>query len=87
MAADILVPVTLARTSRARYILAVSDFLTKYAVTVKLEGMTAVTVANAIIDEWIMIFGAPDVIHNDQGSNCNSEKMQDFCPIFMIEKT
>ena len=36
MAADILGPVTLAKVSRARYILVMSDFFTKYAVTVAL---------------------------------------------------
>ena len=64
-----------------------SDLFTKYAVTVALQDMTAATVANAIIDEWIMKFGALDVIHTDQGSNFNSELMQDICRIFMIEKT
>ena len=87
IAADYLGPVTLARKSRARYILVTSDLFTKYAVTVALQDMTAATVANAIIDEWIMKFGAPDVIHTDQGSNFNSELMQDICRIFMVEKT
>ena len=87
MAADILGPVRLARKSKARYILVMSDLFTKYAVTVALQDMTAATVANAIIDEWIMKFGAPDVIHTDQGSNSNSELMHDICRIFMIEKT
>ena len=87
MAADILGPVTLAKKSRARYILVMSDLFTKYAITVALEDITAATVANAIIDEWIMNFGAPDVIHTDQGLNFNSELMRDICRIFMIEKT
>ena len=87
MAADILGPVTLAKKSRARSFLVMNDLLTKYAVTVALQDMTAATVANAIIDEWIKKFGAPDVIHADQSSNFNSELMQDICSIFMIEKT
>ena len=86
MAADILGPVTLAKKSRARYILVMSDLFTKYAVTETLKDMTAVTVAKAIIDEWIMQFGAPDVIHTDQGSNFNRELMHDIRRIFMIEK-
>ena len=52
MAADILGPVTLAKKSRARYILVMSDLFTKYAVTVALQDMTAATVANAIKNEW-----------------------------------
>ena len=87
LAADILGPVTLARRSRTRNIFVISDLFTKYAVTVALKDMTAATVANAIIDEWIMKFGAPDVIHTDQGSNFNSELMQDVCRSLMIEKT
>ena len=87
MAADILGPVALARISRARYILVMSDMLTKYAVTVALKEMTVATVANAILDEWIKKFGAQDVIHTDQGTNFNTEVMQDICRIFLIEKT
>ena len=87
MAADILGPVTLAGKSRGRYTLVMSDLFTKYAVTVALQDMTAATAANAITDEWIMKFGAPDVINTDQGSNFNSELLHGICRIFMIEKT
>ena len=78
---------TLARKSRARYILVMSDLFTKYFVTVALQDTTAATVANAIIDEWIMNFGAPDVIHTNQGTDFIGEIMQDICRFFMIEKT
>ena len=87
MTADILGPVTLAKKSRAIYILVMSDLFTKYAVTVALQEMTAATVANAIIGEWIMKFQAPNVIDTDRGSNFISELRQDICRIFMIEKT
>ena len=87
MAAHILGPVTLAKKSRARYILALSDLFTKYAVTVALQDTTAATVLNAMIDKWTMKFGAPDVIHIDQGSNFNSCSMQDICRILLIENT
>ena len=86
-AADILRPVTLAKKSRARYILVMIDLFMKYAVTVALQDTTAATVANAIKDERIRKFGALDVIHFDQGSNFKSELMEDFCRTFMIEKT
>ena len=49
--------------------------------------MTAATVANAIVEEWIMRYGAPDVLHTDQGTNFNSDLMQDICRLFMIDKT
>ena len=87
MTPDILGPVTLAKKSKVRYILVMSDLFTKYAVTVVLQDTTAATVANAIMDEWIMAFAAPDAIHTDQGSNFISKITQDFCRIFMVEKT
>ena len=62
------------------------DLFTKYAVTVALQDMATAMVANAIIDEWIMKFGAPYVIHTDQWWNFHSELMRDTCGIFMIEK-
>ena len=57
-ATDILEPVTLARKSKAGFILVMSDLFTKYAVTVALQDTTPTTVAKAIIDERIMKFGA-----------------------------
>ena len=78
---------TLASKSKARYIFVISDLYTKYVVTVPLKDMTAATVANAIVGEWIMRYGAPDVIHTDQDTNFNSDLMQDICRLFMIDKT
>ena len=75
IAAVILVPVTLASKSKAKYILVFSDLYTKYVVTVPLKDMTAATVANAIVEEWIMRYGAPEVLHTDQGYNFNSDLM------------
>ena len=87
IAADILDPVTLASKCKAKYILVISDLYTKYAVTVPLKDMTAATVANAIVEEWIMRYGAPDVLHTDQGTNFNSVLMHDISRLFMIDKT
>ena len=87
VAADILGPVTLAKTSQARYILVISDLYTKYAVAVPVKDMTAKTVATTLVEEWILKFGAPDTLHTDQGTNFNSEVMKDLRQIFMIDKT
>ena len=77
----------MASKSKAKYILVISDLYTKYVVTVPLKDMTAATVANAIVEEWIMRYGAPDVLHTDQGTNFNCDLMQDICRLFMIDKT
>ena len=65
IAADILGPVTLATKSKAKYILVISDLYTKDVVTVPLQDVTGATVANVIVEEWIMRYGAPDVLHTD----------------------
>ena len=78
---------TLASKSKAEYILVISDLCTKYVVTVPLKDMTAATVANPIVEEWIMRYGAPDVLHTDQVTIFNSYLMQDICRLFMIDKT
>ena len=49
--------------------------------------MTAATVAHAIVEEWIMRYGEPDVLHTDQGTKFNSDFIQDICRLFMIDKT
>ena len=87
IAADILGPVILATKSEAKYILVISDLYTKYVVTVPLKDMTAATVANAIVEQWIMRYGTPDVLHMEQGTKFNSDLMQDICRLFMIDKT
>ena len=55
--------------------------------SVRLKDMTATTVANAIVEEWIMRYGAPDVLHTDHGTNFISDLMKDFCHVFMIDET
>ena len=87
IAADIIGHVSLASKSKAKYILVISDLYTKYLVTVPLKNMTTATVANAIVEEWVMRYDAPDVLHTNQGTNFKSDSMQDICRLFMNAKT
>ena len=87
MAADILGPVTRAKASGAKYILALTDCCTKYVVCVPLERTTAEDVARAIMGNWVLTFGALDCLHTDQGLNLCSELLLEVCKIFGIEKT
>ena len=56
MVADVLGPPKLAKKSKARYILAISELFTKYTIKVASHDLTAVRVAHAIKGEWIMNF-------------------------------
>ena len=66
--ADILGPVTRATASGAKYILVLTDYFTKYVACVPLERTTAEYVAKAIVENWVLTFGAPDCLHTDQGA-------------------
>ena len=59
----------------------------KYVVCVLSERTTAEEVARAIVENWVLTFGAPDCFHTDQGSNFFSELLIEVCKIFGIEKT
>ena len=49
--------------------------------------MTAKTVVTTLVEEWILKFGAPDTLHNDQGTNFNGEVMKNIFQIFKIDKS
>ena len=87
MAADILGPVTRAKISGAKYILVLTVYFTKYVVCVPLETTTAEDVARAIVENWVLTFGAPDCLHTDQGSNFCSELLLEVLKILGIETT
>ena len=87
VAADILGPVTMANETRAKHILVMTDFFTKYVVSVPLNGTEALDAAKEIVESWILRFGVPDVLHTDQGKNFGSELMLEVCRLLKIDKT
>ena len=62
VAADILGPVTRAKTSGAKYILVLTDYFTKYMVCVPLERMTAEDVARAIVENSVFPISTSSII-------------------------
>ena len=73
VAADILGPVTRAKTSGAKYILVLADYFTKYVACVPLKRTTAKGVARAIVENWVLTFGVvADVISKYCANNPSS---------------
>ncbi len=62
-----------------QYILVLVDFFTKWAEAIPIRNQEAVTVAQAIYNHWVCVFGAPDAIHSDLGSNFESHLIRAFC--------
>ena len=67
--------------------LVLTDFFTKHVVCAPLERTTAEDVARAIVENWVLTFGAPDCLHTDQGANFCNEPLLEVCKIFEVEKT
>ena len=87
IAADILGPVTTGGSSKAKHILVMTDMFTKYVVTTPLINTVSQTVAQAIVETWILRFGVPDTLHTDQGTNFNSLLIKELCKLLKIDKS
>ena len=70
-----------------RFVLVISDHFTKYTKAVPLPDQQAETVAQALIDHWILEYGEPMQLHSDQGRNFESNLIKQFCELHGIEKT
>ena len=70
-----------------KYILVVSDYFTRWVEAYPLPNQEASTVAKVLVNEWVCRFGAPDVIHSDQGKNFESHLFAEVCHLLGMEKT
>ena len=52
-----------------------------------LSNQEATTVADKLVNEFISRFGVPRQLHNDQGTNFESNVMAEICHVLNIEKT
>ena len=51
-----------------------------------LPSQSAETVADALLSQWVLLFGAPRRLLTDQGANLESAVVQNLCPIWRIDK-
>ena len=70
-----------------RYILVISDYFSKWTQAFPLKDMTALTVADTLVNECFSLFGVPRWLHSDQGSNFESELFQELCQLLDVKKT
>jgi len=80
---DIMGPLPETRTG-STYILTIQDLLTKYSLALPLKQATAIDIANAFVDHFICIYGAPKALLTDQGSNFLSGLMRAIARKFRI---
>ncbi|UYV81786.1 K02A2.6-like [Cordylochernes scorpioides] len=70
-----------------KYILVIMDYFTKWPVAVPIPDQEASTLSEALLQDWVCIFGVPRILHSDQGRNFESNIFQELCRRLGIEKT
>ncbi|CAF1426814.1 unnamed protein product [Rotaria sp. Silwood1] len=64
-----------------KYVLAVTDYFTKWVIAVPLPNQTAQTTAEALFEHYICIYGVPNTILSDQGPHFNNQLIIAFTQI------
>lgn len=67
-------------------ILTMMDDLTKLAISVALPDQKANTVAKAFTEKFICVYGCPEAILTDQGTNFMSSVMKSVCKLLNVSK-
>ena len=70
-----------------KYVLAVTDYFTKWVEIFAIPDQTAATCAEIILNKVIARFGCPYNIHSDQGRNYESAIFTELCQLLEIRKT
>jgi len=86
IALDIMGPFSLTESGN-EWVLVIGDYFTKYKVAVPLPNITTVTVAEALVTNWICYFGVPYECHSDRGSQFQSSVFSGMCTILGIART
>jgi len=68
-----------------RHILTFQDDLRKYVVAVPVEKQDAETKARAIVERIVLLYGTPQIVQKDQGSDFMSEVFRDTCSLLKIK--
>ena len=70
-----------------KYTLVVSDYFTKWAEAYPIPDQEAKTVAEVFVNQFVARFGAPLLIHTDQGRNFESRLFKEMCGLLGVKKT
>ncbi|KAK3700061.1 hypothetical protein QZH41_004357 [Actinostola sp. cb2023] len=87
MALDILGPLPKSDLSN-RFLLVVGDYtFTKWTEAYPIPNQEAIAVTGKLVDKFICRFGAPEILHTDQGRKFESKFFKERCRLLGIEKT
>ena len=86
VAIDILGPLPETETKN-KYIMVVADYFTKWTEAYALPDQKSMTIADALVTNFIVRFGCPLQLHTDQGPSFEADLFQDICKLLGIHKT
>ena len=64
-----------------------TDLFTKNAIAVPLVSTDSAEVAREIVENWVLNFGAPNILHTGQGENFGSNLILEMCRLLGIDKS
>lgn len=85
VALDIVGPLPLSNYGNS-FLLTLQDNLTKFSMAIPLRDQKAVTVSRKFVEEYMCIFGLPESILTDQGTNFMSSVFKNMCKLLRIKK-
>jgi hypothetical protein len=85
IAADICGPVTESKQG-FKYILVITDYASRYVITVPMIDQTARTIAKHLVYDVFTIFGGASSMLTDKGANLLAGIVQTICELFGVER-
>ncbi len=85
IAMDIVGPVTESSNGN-KYILVLSDYASRYVMTIPMKNQKAYTIAEHLVKKVYTKFGSPQRVLTDRGTNFLSKLISSICLLFKIEQ-
>jgi transposase InsO family protein len=70
-----------------KYILVVTDHLTRWSEAYHIPDQEAKTIAETFVTQFVARFGSPRLVHTDQGRNFEARLFKEMCNLLGIKKT
>ena len=71
---------------RNKYVIVMQDFLTKWPLVFPAPDQKANRIARLLVDELLPMFGVPEALLSDRGTNLLANVVQDVCQLLGIKK-
>ena len=69
-----------------KYVVVFQDFFSKWPAVYPVSNQKAVRLARLLVDEIILMFGVPEALLSDRGTNLLSHLMLDVCDLLGVKK-